>query len=150
MHYESSMGQGDQGVGKWHQLKRGNIPLCYSTLLAIHQYQCCLYYNSSLHCFKFVDKINWSAETKKIPCKYRCALIFSIRDFEESTGIVQKGAFESKFYIQIVEILDGFLNMPFTAWGVSSREQWLDSSLLSYFLVTSDWIKNTSCETFED
>lgn len=77
-------------------------------------------------------------------------LFFQLEILKKALVLYKKGAFESKFYIQIVEILDGFLNMPFSAWGVSSREQWLDSSLLSYFLVTSDWIKNTSCETFED
>lgn len=37
------VGQGNQGVERWYQLKRGNIPSFYSVLFAIHQYQCCLY-----------------------------------------------------------------------------------------------------------
>lgn len=102
------------------------------------------------HCIAFNLEIKWIGQQRsKIPCKYRCVLI-SITDFEESTGIVQRETFKSKFYIQIIEILDGFLNMVFTAWGVNGREQQLDNSFLSYLLVTSDWNQNNSCETFED
>lgn len=102
------------------------------------------------HYIAFYLEIKWIGQQRsKIPCKYRCTLI-SITDFEESTGIVQRETFKSKFYIQIIEILDGFLNMAFTAWGVNGREQQWDNSFLSYLLVTSDWNQNNSCETFED
>lgn len=49
-----------------------------------------------------------------------------------------------------MEILDGFLNMTFTAWGMNAREQWLDKSLLSCLLVTSDWNQKISCEPIEE
>lgn len=136
-HYERQSGTRESGSGEMVAAEEREYPFflfcafCHPSVsvLPLHSDSAINIY----HCIALNLQIKWICQHRpKAPHKYRCALHISITDFEEGTGIVQRRAFESKFYIQIMETLDGFLNIAFTAWGVNGREQWLDNSLFPF------------------